>query len=214
MHGREKLKDIGFTEEVALPYTAVKEAVFPFVKFPGVDVTLTPEMKSTGEVMAIDIDRDIAFFKSQLASGSHLPSKGNVFLAVKDEDKDGVVPLARKLAEMGFGIYATRGTSTRLWDEGIQTQAIYRISRGRPNVLDLIREKQVDWIVNTSEPGAEAMLDDVKMRSSAIIHGIPISTTLAGFAASLSGLDDYERFGELSVCTLQEYHRKLKMVNA
>ncbi len=210
----EKLKDIGFTEEVALPYTAVKEAVFPFVKFPGVDVTLTPEMKSTGEVMAIDIDRDIAFFKSQLASGSHLPSKGNVFLAVKDEDKDGVVPLARKLAEMGFGIYATRGTSTRLWDEGIQTQAIYRISRGRPNVLDLIREKQVDWIVNTSEPGAEAMLDDVKMRSSAIIHGIPISTTLAGFAASLSGLDDYERFGELSVCTLQEYHRKLKMVNA
>ena len=193
-----------------MPYTCVKEAVFPFAKFPGVDITLTPEMKSTGEVMAIDHDRNIAFFKSQLASGSRLPTKGNVFLAVKDEDKDAVVPLAKRLVEMGFGIYATCGTSTRLWDNGVKSQAIYRISRGRPNVLDLIRNKDVAWIVNTSEPGAEAMVDDVRMRSAAIIHGIPISTTVAGFEAAILGLDDYTRFGEFSVCSLQEYHRKLK----
>ena len=206
----EKLKDIGFTEEVKLPYTCVKEAVFPFVKFPGVDITLTPEMKSTGEVMAIDKDRHIAFFKSQLAAGSRLPAKGSVFLAVKDEDKEELVPLARKLVEMGFEIYATRGTSTCLWDAGIESHAIFRISRGRPNVLDLMKAKKVDWIVNTSEPGAEAMVDDIRMRSAAVIHGIPISTTIAGFGAALAGLDDYLKFGELSVCTLQEYHRKVK----
>ena len=206
----EKLKDIGFTQEVKLPYTCVKEAVFPFVKFPGVDITLTPEMKSTGEVMAIDPDRNIAFFKSQLAAGSKLPTKGNVFLAVKDEDKEDVVPLAQKLDAMGYTIYATRGTSTKLWDAGVKAKAIYRISRGRPNVLDLMKDKQVDWIVNTSEPGAEAMVDDIRMRSSAIIHGVPISTTIAGFEAALLGLDDYQKFGEFAVCSLQEYHRKLR----
>ena len=206
----EKLVDIGFTEEVKLPYTCVKEAVFPFVKFSGVDITLTPEMKSTGEVMAIDRDRHIAFFKSQLAAGSKLPSKGRVFLSVKDEDKDDVVPLAKKLVEMGFQIYATLGTSTRLWNEGIRSQAVFRISKGRPCVLDLMREKAVDWIVNTSEPNAQEMVDDIKMRSSAIIHGIPITTTVAGFAATLEGLDDFTRFGELTVSTLQEYHKKLR----
>ncbi len=206
----EKLRDIGFTQEVALPYTCVKEAVFPFVKFPGVDITLTPEMKSTGEVMAIDRDSDLAFFKSQLAAGSRLPSKGSVFLSVKDEDKGAVISLARSLAAMGFSIYATRGTSTRLWEAGVKAQAIYRISRGRPNVLDLMKEKSVDWIINTSEPGAEAMVDDIRMRSSAVIHGIPITTTLAGFEAAVKGLEDFMRYGELSVCTLQEYHAKVR----
>ena len=206
----EKLVDIGFTQEVTLPYTCVKEAVFPFVKFPGVDITLTPEMKSTGEVMSIDADSNIAFFKSQLASGSRIPAKGNLFLAVKDEDKDAVVPLAQKLDKMGYAIYATRGTSTKLWENGVKARAIYRISRGRPNVLDLIRDKAVQWIVSTSEPGAEAMVDDIRMRAAAIIHGVPISTTVAGFAASVHGLEDFTRFGEFSVCTLQEYHGKLK----
>ena len=206
----EKLVDIGFTQEVKLPYTCVKEAVFPFVKFPGVDITLTPEMKSTGEVMALDYDRHIAFFKSQLAAGSRIQPKGTLFLAVKDEDKDDVVPLARKLQAMGYEIYATCGTSTKLWENGLKSHAIYRISRGRPNVLDLINEKKVQWIVSTSEPGAEAMVDDIRMRAAAVVHGVPISTTVAGFEASVSGLEDYTRFGELSVCTLQEYHAKLR----
>ena len=110
---------------------------------------------------------------------------------------------------MGFGIYATCGTATRLWENGVKARATYRISHGRPNVLDLIQEKEVVWIVNTSEPGTETMLDDVKMRSAAISHNIPISTTLSGFEAAILGLDNYTRFGEFSVCTLQEYHRKL-----
>ena len=120
------------------------------------------------------------------------------------------MPLAQRLDAMGYAVYATRGTSTRLWDAGVKAKAIYRISRGRPNVLDLMRDKAVDWIVSTSEPGAEAMVDDIRMRSAAIVHGVPISTTVAGFKSALLGLDDYRKFGEFAVCTLQEYHRKLR----
>ncbi|MBP5531788.1 MAG: carbamoyl-phosphate synthase large subunit, partial [Lentisphaeria bacterium] len=126
----EKLADLGFTKEVKLPYTAVKEAVFPFVKFPGVDVVLSPEMKSTGEVMSLDPDRGLAYLKSQIAAGSRLPQSGNVFISVKDADKPKVIPIARKLSEMGFNIYATLGTSTLLYNEGIRTHALFRISKG------------------------------------------------------------------------------------
>ena len=203
----ETLESLGFTREVKLPYTAVKEAVFPFVKFPGVDIMLSPEMKSTGEVMSIDPDRGLAYLKSQVAAGSRLPTGGNVFLSVRDEDKPRVVELARQLVKLGFGIYATRGTSTLLWDAGIKTQAIYRISRGRPNLLDLLHEKQVQWIVNTAENGAEAMVDEIRMRSLAVSMGIPVTTTLSGLTAALEGLTDKLEFGRFEVCSLQEYHR-------
>ncbi|MBR1871571.1 MAG: carbamoyl-phosphate synthase large subunit [Kiritimatiellae bacterium] len=210
----EALAGIGFTEEVRLPYTCVKEAVFPFAKFPGVDITLTPEMKSTGEVMAIDADPRIAYYKSQTAAGNPLPQSGDVFLSVRDEDKAEAVPLAAKLVAMGYGIYATRGTSTALWNAGIKPRAVYRISRGRPNVLDLMAAGEVAWIVNTSEPGAEAMEDDIRMRSGAVVHGVPITTTLAGFVAALGGLEDEKAFGEFNVCSLQEYHKKLHLGHA
>ena len=210
----EKLKDIGFTEEVSIPYSCVKEAVFPFVKFPGVDITLTPEMKSTGEVMAIDDDRNLAYFKSQIAAGSRLPKSGNVFLAMRDEDKEESVELARRLVEMGYGIYATRGTSTLLWEKGIKSKAIYRISRGRPNVLDLIREKDVGWIVNTSEYGVEAAEDDIRLRSGAVVAGVPVTTTLAGFRAAMDGLVDEYEVGDGGVRSLQEYHRMTKMAQS
>ena len=203
----ETLESLGFTREVKLPYTAVKEAVFPFVKFPGVDIMLSPEMKSTGEVMSIDPDRGLAYLKSQVAAGSRLPTGGNVFLSVRDEDKPRVVELARQLVKLGFGIYATRGTSTLLWDAGIKTQAIYRISRGRPNLLDLLHEKQVQWIVNTTENGAEAMVDEIRMRSLAVSMGIPVTTTLSGLTAAIEGLTDKLEFGRFEVCSLQEYHR-------
>ena len=193
-----------------LPYTAVKEAVFPFVKFPGVDITLSPEMKSTGEVMSLDRNPAQAYLKSQIAAGSRLPKAGNVFLSVKDEDKDEIVPLAKKLAELGFSLYATLGTSTRLYNEGIKTNALFRISRGRPNLLDLIRDGQVQWIINTSESGVEAMTDEVQMRSKAIAAGIPITTTVAGAAAALEGIRDQLEFGRFEVCSLQEYHRHLR----
>ena len=203
----ETLESLGFTREVKLPYTAVKEAVFPFVKFPGVDIMLSPEMKSTGEVMSIDPDRGLAYLKSQVAAGSRLPTGGNVFLSVRDEDKPRAVELARQLVKLGFGIYATRGTSTLLWDAGIKTQAIYRISRGRPNLLDLLHEKQVQWIVNTTENGAEAMVDEIRMRSLAVSMGIPVTTTLSGLTAAIEGLTDKLEFGRFEVCSLQEYHR-------
>ncbi|MBO4633448.1 MAG: carbamoyl phosphate synthase large subunit, partial [Lentisphaeria bacterium] len=205
----KKLSELGFTHEVKLPYTAVKEAVFPFVKFPGVDITLTPEMKSTGEVMSIDRDGNIAYLKSQIAAGGGLPKSGNVAISVKDEDKADIVPLAEKLVGLGFTIFATLGTSTYLYDAGIKTRALFRISKGRPNMLDLIRERAVQWIINTSEPGAEAMTDEVKMRSKAIAAGIPVTTTVAGAAAALEGLRDQLEFGRFEVCSLQEYHRHL-----
>lgn len=201
----EKLKEIGFTEQVIPRHYSVKEAVFPFVKFPGVDIGLSPEMKSTGEVMAMDDDPDCAYYKSQIAAGSPLPSKGNVFLSLKDEDKDGAVPLARKLADMGYTLYATRGTSTCLWEAGIESRAVFRISRGRPNALDFIRRRMIDWIVNTSETSGEAEADGHRMRAAAVAAGIPVTTTMAGFAAALAGLEDERLFGGTGVRTLREY---------
>ena len=207
----ETLEQIGFTEEVVPPYTAVKEAVFPFAKFPGVDVTLTPEMKSTGEVMAIDPDPDLAYAKSQLAAGSALPARGNVFLSIFDADKDAAVPLARELAARGYGLYATLGTSTRLWSEGIECRAVFRISKGRPNVLDLLRKGDVQWVVNTSEYGAEAAADAVALRSLAISLGVPVTTTLAGFRAAMAGLcDEFGADGDVAVRSLQEYQALLR----
>jgi len=190
-------------------YYCVKEAVFPYVKFPGAKITLSPEMKSTGEVMAIDTDRFGAYYKSQVASSSPLPRRGNVFLSVRDEDKPQVAELAAKLKGLGFGIYATLGTSTYLWGHGIESRAAFRISRGSPNAIDLIRKGEIQWVVNTSESDGEASGDSVKMRSSAVAAGIPVTTTLAGFAAAVGGLDDFSHFGEVSVCTLQEYHARL-----
>ena len=201
----EKLKDIGFTDEIIPKHFAVKDAVFPFVKFPGVDIALSPEMKSTGEVMALDTDPSSAYYKSQVAAGSPLPSKGSVFLSVKNEDKDAVVDLARKLVELGYDLYATLGTSTRLWNAGIESKASFRISRGRPNVLDLIRTRSVQWIVNTSETGGEAHGDDRKLRAAAVAAGIPVTTTLAAFTAALAGLEDSRLFGGGGCRSLQEY---------
>ena len=209
MVGRS-LEELGFTEEVVLPYRAVKEAVFPFIKFPGVDIVLSPEMKSTGEVMSLDSDYGIAYLKSQIAAGNRLPRKGNVFLSVKDADKPAIVPFAKQLVELGFELYATLGTSTLLWNNGIRSHAVYRISRGRPNVLDLIRDRNIQWVINTVESGAVAMTDEMSMRSQAIAAGIPVTTTVSGVSAALRGLNELMRFGNLEVCSLQEYHRHVQ----
>ena len=163
--------------------------MFPYVKFPGAKITLSPEMKSTGEVMAIDFDRFDAYCKSQIACGSPLPKGGNVFLSVRDEDKPQVSKLAAKLTSLGFSVYATLGTSTYLWNSGVESKAAFRISRGRPNVVDL---------------DGEATGDSVQLRSCAVAAGIPVTTTLAGFAAAVAGLA--EERAERSVYSLQEYH--------
>ncbi len=187
--------------------------MFPFVKFPGAEVSLTPEMKSTGEVMAIDPDPEIAYFKSQTAAGSPLPKEGAVFVSLRDEDKPAGVALAKELAQMGYEIYATRGTSTGLWQAGVESKAVFRISRGRPNALDLLRQNAVRWIVNTVETGREANEDNARLRSAAIRAGVPLTTTLAGFRAAVAGLAEDGPLGEIAVCTLQEYHAELHMVH-
>ncbi len=187
-------------------YYCVKEAVFPYVKFPGAKITLSPEMKSTGEVMAIDYDRFGAYCKSQIACGSPLPKGGNVFLSVRDEDKPQVSKLAAELKSLGFNIYATLGTSTYLWNNGVESKAAFRISRGRPNVIDLIHKGKIDWVVNTSESDGEATGDSVQLRSCAVAAGVPVTTTLAGFAAAVAGLAEDRT--EYSVYSLQEYHRQ------
>ena len=202
----EKLADIGFVREVTPAYTSVKEAVFPFVKFPGAEVALTPEMKSTGEVMAIDEEPELAYFKSQVAAGSPLPKSGEVFVSLRDEDKEAGVGIVRELVRMGYGVYATRGTSTRLWEAGIETKAIFRISRGRPNALDLLRAGTVKWVVCTTENGNEATEDNARLRSGAVAAGVPLTTTLDGFRAAVRGLAEEDSFGGTGVRTLQEYH--------
>ena len=188
-------------------YYCVKEAVFPYIKFPGAKITLSPEMKSTGEVMAMDYDRFGAYYKSQIACGSPLPKSGNVFLSVRNEDKPKVAELASKLKSLGFGIYATLGTSSYLWNHGIESRAAFRISRGRPNAIDLMRKGEINWVVNTSESDGEASGDSVKMRSAAVAAGIPVTTTLAGFAAAVAGLS--QPHDECAVYSLQEYHAQI-----
>ena len=211
-----KLKDMGFTKEIIPRHFSVKEAVFPFARFPGVDVILTPEMKSTGEVMGIDSTGGMAFLKSQLAAGNPMPAQGNVFLSIRDEDKEALLPLAKRLVDLGFTIYATAGTSTLLRQNDIKSLALFRIADGRPNVVDLIEEKQVSWIVNTPTSGPVARIDEVKMRSHAVIRGIPITTTIHGFRAALAGIEAMRDAKRMEVCSIQEFHRhapKIKYPN-
>jgi carbamoyl-phosphate synthase large subunit len=203
-----KLRELGFTAEFVPEHFSVKEAVFPFARFPGIDVVLSPEMKSTGEVMGIDANCGLAYIKSQLAAGSRLPKSGKVFLSVRDEDKPATIGYARKLQHMGYEIYATLGTSTALWDKGVRSRAVFRISKGRPNAIDMIEEHDLGWIVNTPTVGAEPMWDEVKMRAHATIRGVPITTTLDGLRWSVGGLRAYKASrGGVRVRTLQEFHR-------
>jgi len=189
----------------------VKEAVFPFVKFPGADITLTPEMKSTGEVMSFGHDAASAYYKSQIAAGSPLPlpGKGGIVLSVRDEDKAEVVALAKSLDALGYEIWATRGTSTALWRAGIESNALYRIPLGSPNALDLIRLGKAKWIVNTREDGEMSAHDSLKIRSAAVAAGVPVTTTLAGFAEAVKGIATVSKQGGDAPLSLQEWHSRL-----
>ena len=207
------LKELGAEKELKVPYTAFKEAVFPFVKFPGVDITLSPEMKSTGEVMGIDLTEGVAYLKSQMAAGNTLPAKGGVLVSFKDADKMPAIGYCKRLREYGFELYATRGTATTLWNNGIKCHGVYRISYGRPNILDLMNEGLIQWIINTPESGGAAMEDEVRMRSAAVALGIPVTTTLNGVASAMEGLAESLDVGRLAVCSLQEYHRMLEERN-
>ncbi len=197
------LRELGVLEEVVPAHYAVKEAVFPFIKFPGTDITLGPEMRSTGEVMGMDQDLGIAYAKAQMSAQPALPLQGNVFISVKDRDKADVVPIAREFADAGFIIHATKGTREVLCAAGISAELVYRLSEGRPNVLDLIKNGQMQFIINTPH-GKAPRQDEVSIRSAAVAHRIPIMTTLRGARMSARAVKALKS-GGFDVRCLQEY---------
>ncbi|HEX5930345.1 MAG TPA: carbamoyl-phosphate synthase large subunit [Methyloceanibacter sp.] len=198
----KKLADFGL-KRPKLRHVAVKEAVFPFARFPGVDPVLGPEMRSTGEVMGIDRNYAVAFAKSQLGGGSRLPLSGTVFVSVKDADKDKVLAPVRALAEMGFRIIATRGTKRHFDAHGIACERVNKVLEGRPHVVDAITNGEVDIVFNTTE-GAKALADSFSIRRSALLYHIPYYTTVAGALAVTEAIKAL-RAGSLNVAPLQSY---------
>jgi carbamoyl-phosphate synthase large subunit len=203
-----KLKDLGFTEEIAPKCVAVKESVFPFNRFPGVDVILGPEMKSTGEVMGIDKDFGRAYIKSQIAAGQNLPRKGNVFISVRDRDKRSMVFIAKKLKDLGFHIYASSGTAAALEKNSIPVTVLPKLGEGRPNVLDLMKDGKIQLVINTPS-GRIPRQDETSIRSCVILYNIPYTTTISGAQATVNGIETLIK-KELEVKSLQQYHKKSK----
>jgi len=201
------LEKLGFTHEVEVEHVSVKESVFPFNRFPGVDTILGPEMKSTGEVMGIDHAFGIAFAKAQLAAGQLLPRKGKVFISVKNRDKRPIIFIAKKLSDFGFQIVATRGTAKALAQNGIPVGLVNKVQEGRPNIVDLIKNREIDLIINTPT-GHRPKRDQVSIRAVAVAHNVPLVTTISGAAASVNGIEALLK-EEIHVKSLQEYHRKM-----
>jgi carbamoyl-phosphate synthase large subunit len=203
MAGRSLL-DQGITEDLTVDRYFVKESVFPFLKFPGADILLGPEMKSTGEVMGISRDLGIAFAKSQMASGFKIPTTGTVFISVNDFDKGGMLPHARDLARMGFRILATRGTAEFLGQEGVPAETVYKVNEGRPNVVDFIKDGRIAIVFNTPL-GKESFFDDGAIRKNATLHGVLCVTTLTGTAATVGAIRAL-REKVVDYTSLQEIH--------
>ncbi|HEY1080988.1 MAG TPA: carbamoyl-phosphate synthase large subunit [Prosthecobacter sp.] len=200
------LKELGFTAEVTPPHYSVKEAVFPFSKFQGVDIVLGPEMKSTGEVMGIDPDLGLAFAKSQMAAGGTLPTKGNVFISVKDADKQNVARIAKGYADLGFVLYATPGTGQVISETGTAVNILPKLASGqRPNVIDLMKNKDMALVINTPS-GKNTREDEVKIRTATMQNRIPIMTTLRGADAALKAIKSLQS-ADVEVRALQEYHK-------
>ncbi len=182
-----KLKDLGFTREQTPKHWCVKEAVFPFVRFPGSTIALGPEMRSTGEVMGIDADLGVAFAKAQAAAKPGLPTKGNVFLSVKDADKPRATALARSLVELGFTIYSTSGTAKTLADNGVPVKRLAKITEGRPNAVDMLKNGQIQLVINTPA-GMIPRQDENKIRAAAYSHAVCLMTTITGAFAAVEGI--------------------------
>ncbi|HSL91728.1 MAG TPA: carbamoyl-phosphate synthase large subunit, partial [Candidatus Limnocylindrales bacterium] len=200
----KKLAGLGFTESVTPRHVSVKEAVFPFIKFPDVDTILGPEMKSTGEVMGIDVNFGKAFAKAQIAAGMMLPRGGKAFISVRNEDKEGVLPAARMLQEAGFRIVATGGTAEYLSRNAIPAETVLKINEGRPHVADLIKNGEIAMVINTPL-GAQSKADSFYIRRTALVYNIPYFTTLAA-ARAVAHAISHLITEDLSVRSLQEYH--------
>ena len=199
-----KLADLDFTEEIIPTHYSIKEAVFPFTKFRGTDILLGPEMKSTGEVMGIDDDFGLAYAKTQMAAQPPLPLTGNVFISVRDADKPAILDLTRGLQALGFWVYSTSGTAAALINAGIPVERLFKLSEGRPNVLDMLKNGEIALIINTPS-GHVARQDEVRIRTTALYQRVPVMTTLAAAQASLRAIQSL-RTRELGVKSLQEYH--------
>lgn len=186
-----------------LGHVGVKEAVFPFARFPGVDTVLGPEMRSTGEVIGLDQSFAIAFAKSQLGGGTKVPVSGTVFVSLRDGDKSRIVPAAKKLLGIGFKFCATGGTARFLESQGIPTQKVNKVSEGRPHIVDAIKNGGIQLVFNTTE-GAQALADLRSLRRAALLHKVPYYTTLAGAIAASEAIIGYQA-GDLEVKALQDY---------
>jgi carbamoyl-phosphate synthase large subunit len=196
----------GVTREVVPPYYSVKEAVFPFIKFPGVDTILGPEMKSTGEVMGVGLTFAEAFVKSQLAAGVRLPKGGKVFISVRNEDKAKAVEVARELSALGFSLVATRGTAAAIAAAGLEVQTINKVQEGRPHIVDLLKNREVTLIVNTVEEDRRSVQDSWSIRNTALQNKITYYTTISGARAACVGMKHLQ---ELRAYDIQSLHESL-----
>ncbi len=201
----ETLASLGVTKEPRVSHFSVKEAVFPFNRFPGVDPVLGPEMKSTGEVMGIDTSFGMAYIKSQFGAGQNIPRSGTIFISVLDRYKERIVPIARRLVDLGFSLVATAGTAQVIGDAGVPVNAVLKVHEGRPNIVDLIKNRQVQLVINTPR-GRRSRDDQIAIRREALMHQIPTVTTVPGASAVVTGLESLLK-GKLDVLPLQEYHR-------
>ncbi len=199
------LSELGIKREVEIRHIAVKESVFPFKRFYGVDTVLGPEMKSTGEVMGIDTDFGVAFAKSQISAGTSIPLKGRVFISVMNKDKRPIVFVAKKLADLGFELIATKGTAKVLSNNGIEVQIVYKVGEGRPDIVDRMKNGEIQLVINTPS-GKKPKADEVAIRSQAVAHNIPIITTLSGAEAVVNGIESLLKKG-MTVHSIQEYNQ-------
>jgi carbamoyl-phosphate synthase large subunit len=202
----QSLVSQGITKEVTPPYFSVKEAVFPFVKFPGVDTILGPEMKSTGEVMGVGKTFGEAFVKSQMGAGTKLPRSGLVFISVKNNDKVSAIEVARSLVAMGFTLVATKGTAAAITAAGIECQVVNKVAEGRPNIVDMIKNDEIALVITTVEERRNAIADSGYIRTSALLARVTTFTTIAGAEAAVEGM---KHMDHLDVISVQEMHAQL-----
>jgi carbamoyl-phosphate synthase large subunit len=198
----QTLASQNMTAEVVPPYYSVKEAVFPFLKFPGVDTILGPEMKSTGEVMGVGETFAEAFVKSQLAAGIRLPAAGKVFISVRNADKPKVLEIARALAGLGFSLIATRGTAAYLTERGLAVETVNKVAEGRPHIVDMIKNGDIVMVVNTTDERRSSVQDSYSIRRSALQARITYYTTVAGARAACLGMQQMRELRAYSVQTL------------
>ena len=197
------LNELGFTGEIVPNYWAVKESVFPFNRFLGQDILLSPEMKSTGEVMGLDTDLGTAYAKSQMAAGGSLPLTGRVFISVSDSHKSAAIELAKRFTDLGFELISTSGTAAVLKEAGLEVESIYKLAEGRPNTIDLLKDNEIQLVINTPD-GQVPRADEIKIRTTAVYTNTPIITTIGSAKAALEGITALKEKG-YGVKPLQEF---------